>query len=120
MPGANIFEEAKRLGFEFPQTLEEWVEPQWEAYGARKSSFTPWLTPRHRRRIRDFEIVLNAYTPSIADIKITDTRRKLLRLLSAWRYKFRMYVRPYEIYIVLYKLFKYRQPQIEGAEQYPG
>jgi radical SAM superfamily enzyme YgiQ (UPF0313 family) len=120
MPGANIFEEAKRFGFQFPQTLEEWIEPQWEAYGARKSSFTPWLTPRHRRRIRDFEIVLNAYTPSIADIKITDTRRKLLRLLSAWRYKLRMYVRPYEIYIVLYKFFKYRQPQIEGAEQYPG
>jgi anaerobic magnesium-protoporphyrin IX monomethyl ester cyclase len=119
MPGAKIYEEAQRLGFSFPKTLEEWIEPQWEAYGARKSSFTPWLTPRHRRRIKNFEIVLNAYTPSIADIKITSARKKLLRLLSGWRYKFQLYFSPYEVRLVLYKLFKYRQPQIEGAEQYP-
>ena len=119
LPSAKIYEESQRLGFSFPSTLEEWTNPRWEAYGARKNTFTPWLSSRHRRKIKNFEIVLNAYTPSIADLKITEGRRRVLRLLSAWRYACKMYFMPYEIRLILYKLFKYRQPQIEGAEQYP-
>ncbi|MEK6571458.1 MAG: radical SAM protein [Bacteroidota bacterium] len=118
LPGAQLFEEAKKYGFDFPKTLDEWASSKWEAFGKRKSPYTPWLKPRHRRRIRDFEIVLNAYTPTIADLKITKARRKMLRLLSGWRYRTEVYFAPYEIRVILYKLFRYRQPQIEGAEQY--
>ncbi len=120
LPGAKIYEEARRFGFEFPQKLEDWADPRWEDNGARKSSFTPWLKPRHRRKIRNFEIVLSAYAPSVADVKITPWRRRILKFLGGWRYRLQMYFSPYEIRLVLYKIFKYRQPQIEGAEQYPA
>jgi len=118
LPGAKIFEEAKKHGFDYPKTLEEWVSPQWQHLDLRKESATPWLRPRHIMRIRNFERVLNAYYPTVSDLKITAAKKTFLRVLSGWRYRMGIYNAPYEIRFVLSKVLKYRQPEIEGAEQY--
>ncbi|MBI1803494.1 MAG: cobalamin B12-binding domain-containing protein [Ignavibacteriae bacterium] len=118
LPGATIFEEAKKHGFDYPRTLEEWVSPEWQHLDLRKESATPWLRPHHLIKIRNFERVLNAYYPTVSDLKLTAAKKQFLRMLSGWRYRRNFYTAPYEIRFVLSKILKYRQPEIEGAEQY--
>jgi radical SAM superfamily enzyme YgiQ (UPF0313 family) len=119
LPGANLFEEAMRQGFKYPRTLEEWTQPQWLHFDLRKRPMLPWIKPKHIRKVRNFERVLNAYYPSISDLRLTEPKRRFMRLLSSWRYENDFHAAPYEIRLFLTKVFKYRQPEIEGAPQYP-
>ncbi len=80
----------------------------------RKNPLTPWLKPEMVDRIRNFEIVLNGYSPTLSDIKLTALQRKFIRTLSALRYKFNFYDFPYEIKALQRFWLKYRQPEIEG------
>lgn len=118
LPGAAIFEEAKKHGFEYPKTLDEWTDPKWLNLDLRKNPMTPWIKPRHIGKIRNFERVLNARFPSITDLRLTQPNRRLLKVLSDWRYASDFYVAPYEIRFLLSRVFKYRQPEVEGAPQY--
>lgn len=118
LPGAALYEESLKYSFHYPTTLEEWVSPKWQVFDLRKNPTTPWLKSHHFRKIRNFERVLNAYYPTTSDLKITLAKKKFLRALSGWRYNLQFYGAPYEIRFFLSKVFKYRQPEIEGAEQY--
>ena len=104
---------AKMKGFYYPQTLEEWVSPRWQNFDLRKNPLTPWLKPKHFRKIRNFEKTLNAYYPTNSDLKIKGWKKSLLKILGGWRYFTSIYYAPYEIRIVQ-KLLKYRQPETEG------
>jgi len=64
-------------------------------------------------KIKDFEVVLNGYYPTVADIRLTGMKRKLIRSLAGIRYKTGVYRKPYELK-ALQILWKYRQPEIEG------
>ena len=118
LPGAAIFEEAKKFGFDYPKTLDEWTEPKWLNLDLRKTPMTPWVKPRHVQRIRNFERVLNAQFPSISDLRLTEQKRQFLKILSNWRYSSGFYNAPFEIRFFLSRVFKYRQPELEGAPQY--
>jgi anaerobic magnesium-protoporphyrin IX monomethyl ester cyclase len=80
---------------EFPATAEEWAEPPWLSYWCHTD--TPWLTPRLRRRIRDFTTVLGCRFPTVTDVRSPPWGRAALRVLSAWRYRHRRYRRPWEL-----------------------
>jgi anaerobic magnesium-protoporphyrin IX monomethyl ester cyclase len=118
LPGSAIFEEAKKFGFDYPKSLDEWMEPKWLDLDLRKKPMTPWIKPRHVQKIMNFERVLNAQHPSIADLRLTEPRRQFLKALSHWRYTRGFYSAPYEIRFFLSSVFKYRQPDLEGAPQY--
>jgi len=120
LPGAQLFELAKRYGFRFPETLDEWVSPAWQVFDLRKNPMTPWLKARQIRKIRNFERILNANYPTLTDLKITESKRKILRWISSWRYKVQLYAAPFEVRFMLSKVMRYRQPEIEGAPQYPS
>jgi radical SAM superfamily enzyme YgiQ (UPF0313 family) len=104
---------AKLKGFDYPQTLEEWISPKWQNFDLRKNPLTPWLKPHHFKMIRNFEKTLNAYYPTKSDLKIKGWKRMLLKILGAWRYKTSIVAAPYEI-MLAQRLLKYRQPEIEG------
>lgn len=104
---------AKLKGFNYPKTMEEWVSPEWQSFDLRKNPLTPWLKPRHVRRIRDFEKTLNAYYPTNSDLKIRGWKRSLLKVLGSWRYLSSVYYAPYEI-MAAQKILRYRQPEVEG------
>lgn len=110
---ADLFRVAQQHGFRFPETLEEWMTPEWQNFDLRKSPVIPWLRAGHYRRIRSFERVLHGYYPTVTDLKLTDWRRKILRAISGWRYQSSTYFFPQEIRAFL-RLFRYRQPEIEG------
>lgn len=111
--GSELFNTVKQSGFAFPQKLEDWVTPQWERFDLRKNPLTPWLTPEMIDKIRNFETVLNGYYPTVSDIRLNNVKRSLIRLVSGFRYKTNFYRFPYEIKL-LHRIWKYRQPEIQG------
>lgn len=111
--GSELYQQILEAGFTFPKHLEDWISPSWENFDLRKNPLTPWLKPYMIDTIKDFETVLNGYYPTVSDFRIRGSKRQLLRMLSSWRYQTGFYQYPYEIK-VLQKLWKYRQPEIEG------
>ena len=111
--GTELFKEVTAAGFAYPQKLEDWITPQWERFDLRKNPLTPWLTSKMTDRIRNFETVLNGYYPTVSDIRLNNAKRSLMRLMAGLRYKINFYRFPYEIKL-LQKVWKYRQPEIQG------
>lgn len=112
--GSELFEAVQQNGFCFPQRLEDWISPAWENFDLRKNPLTPWLKPYMIDKIRNFETVLNGYYPTISDIKLTATKRRMIRLLATWRYTTQFYNYPIEIKALQKFWLRYRQPETEG------
>jgi hypothetical protein len=114
VPGdGSLYSEAAKLGFQFPQTLDEWASDEWRQLMMRRGEHIPWLDHTVRRRVRNFERVLNAYYPTVTDRRLTPARRALLRLASGWRYGLKLYAAPYELR-ALHRLIHYQRPETTG------
>ena len=111
--GSLLLDEAVKLGFRFPETLEEWAGDAWAEKALRRNPGTPWSKDPLRRRIRDFETVVNAYYPTVTDIRLRGVMRRILTGLSEWRYRLEVYQRPYELK-ALQRLIHYRRPETTG------
>jgi anaerobic magnesium-protoporphyrin IX monomethyl ester cyclase len=79
----------------FPQSADQWAEPQWVDYWCHQGA--PWLTERLRRRIVDFTTVLGCRYPTIMDVRVSSLGKAALRTLASWRYQFRRYDDPWEL-----------------------
>ena len=111
--GSELYEAVTSAGFTFPTHLDHWLNPEWLNFDLRKNPLTPWLQPDMIDKIRNFETVLNGYYPTASDVKITGFKKSFMKKVAAWRYKTGVHSYPYEIK-VLHKVWKYRQPEIEG------
>jgi anaerobic magnesium-protoporphyrin IX monomethyl ester cyclase len=111
--GSELYKQVTASGFKFPEQLEDWLSPAWQNFDLRKNPLTPWLTAEMIDKILGFETVLNAQYPTVSDFRLTPIKRKVLHLLSSIRYKKNIFKFPYELK-VLQRLWKYRQPEIEG------
>jgi radical SAM superfamily enzyme YgiQ (UPF0313 family) len=111
--GSEMYEWVKKSGFSFPETLEDWLAPEWQHFDLRKNPLTPWLTAEMVDKILGFETVLNAQYPTVSDFRLTPVKKKILKTLSHLRYKKNIFSLPYELKI-LQRLWRYRQPEIEG------
>jgi hypothetical protein len=99
--------------FPFPETLDEWVSERWQAFSLRRDPRTPWSPETIRRKVRDFETVLNAYYPTVTDTRLTPVRRGVLRTAAAFRYHSGLQTRPFELNL-LQKVFHYQRPETTG------
>jgi radical SAM superfamily enzyme YgiQ (UPF0313 family) len=111
--GSAMFEDVLAKGFKFPQTLEDWISPAWENFDLRKNPLTPWLTAEMIDKIRNFETVLNGLYPTVTDIRLSQLKRRAIKLAATLRYKANLFSYPYEIKL-LQKIWRYRQPEIQG------
>jgi radical SAM superfamily enzyme YgiQ (UPF0313 family) len=109
----NFYEAAQSEGFSFPDTLEGWVSDKWHTFALRRDPSTPWSHGEVRQKVRDFESVLNAYYPTVTDMRMTPARRTLLRAASAWRYHTKAYAKPLELNF-LQRAFRYQRPETTG------
>ncbi len=109
----ELYEQAKAEGFQFPETLEEWISPAWRDFSQRRSATMPWVQDPLRRRLHDFERVLNAYYPTATNPSLTGGRRALLKAASAWRYHLGVYDYPLELR-ALHKAMAYQRPETSG------
>jgi len=112
--GSELFETVKRSGFTFPEKLEDWINPRWENFDLRKNPLTPWLTKEMIYKILNFETVLNAYSPTVSDIKLSRFQKKTMKLISGVRYQLNWLKWPYELRFLQSRWLKYRQPEIDG------
>ena len=108
-----MYDEAKKLGFEFPKTLDEWATPFWREFVTRREARTPWLNLQAQTRVRNFERVLNAYYPTVTDLHLTGLKRTTLRALASWRYNLKFYYAPHELR-AFNRLFHYQRPETSG------
>ncbi len=109
----ELYEQAKADGFTFPDTLEAWISPEWQDFIQRRSAHLPWMKDPIRRRVRNFERVLNAYYPTSTDLRLSGQWRRLLRGVSAVRYHTRFYNYPLELR-ALHRLLHYQRPETTG------
>ncbi|MBZ5497283.1 MAG: cobalamin-dependent protein [Acidobacteriia bacterium] len=109
----ELYRAAVAGGFDFPETLEEWVSADWMEFSCRRHARVPWLREGLRRKIRDFEQVLNAYYPTRTNASLNGGHRALLRAASAWRYHTGVYGFPVELR-VFQKLLHYQRPETAG------
>ena len=82
---------------QFPQTPDEWASPRWFEYTTRVNTRVPWLPSRIKRRIDNFELVVNSRWPTVQDIHLPRWSRVLLAGLSSWRYALGVYAFPFEL-----------------------
>jgi len=111
--GSELYRQVTASGFHFPEKLEDWLSPAWLNFDLRKNPLTPWLTAEMVDKIRGFEIVLNAQYPTVSDFRLSPAKRKIMRMLSGFRYRKNIFRFPFELRI-LQRLWRYRQPEIEG------
>jgi len=111
--GSILLDEATKLGFHFPETLEVWASDEWAKFALRRDPNVSWFKDDVRRRVRDFEVVINAYYPTVTDLRLKSVYRHLLKALSGWRYQLRCYDQPYELKL-LQRLIHYRRPETIG------
>lgn len=98
-------------GPELPATPEEWTERRWLDYVCHRDA--PWLTPRLRRRVRDFATVLGCRFPTVQDHHTPAWGKALLRGLAGWRYRTERYGQPWEL-AAAKRLLRPREPQHES------
>jgi radical SAM superfamily enzyme YgiQ (UPF0313 family) len=108
-----LYQEAESTGFKFPESLEEWTSPEWKDFSQRRNINVPWLKDPLRRKVRNFECVLNAYYPTVTDSRLQGMLRLALKAASAWRYGLGFYGFPLELRI-LQKLLSYQRPETSG------
>jgi anaerobic magnesium-protoporphyrin IX monomethyl ester cyclase len=112
----SLYTEARRLGFVFPATLEEWASPEWEQLSMRRGDGIPWMdrsSGNIRRRVRDFERVINAFYPTVTDLRLIGWRRAALKAAGGIRYGLKWYGAPYELR-ALNRLMRYQRPETTG------
>jgi radical SAM family protein/B12 binding protein len=99
---------------EFPATPEEWATKRWLNFTLRIDPKTPWLKPRIRRRIDNFEVVVAARWPTVQDIRMPAWSRRALQALSSWRYLARVYAAPVELRWAQ-RFVEMRKPKFESV-----
>jgi radical SAM superfamily enzyme YgiQ (UPF0313 family) len=82
---------------QFPQTPDEWASERWYNFTIRQDPRLPWLPGRIKRRIDNFELVINSRWPTVQDIRLPKWGRMLLQSLSSWRYATGFYDFPLEL-----------------------
>jgi anaerobic magnesium-protoporphyrin IX monomethyl ester cyclase len=97
----------------FPRTPDEWVTAEWYKLLIRTDPGLPWLPAPVRRRIRDFETVMNSRWPTTQDLRLPGWGRTMLKSLSGWRYALGAYGHPAELRAAQ-KLIRLRQPRLES------
>ncbi len=109
----ELLKKVTAAGFVFPQKLEDWLAPEWEKFDLRRNPLTPWLKSHHVKKIKDFETILNAVYPSVADIDMNPFYKKALKLLGQSRYKKATYHFSKDLKLIQ-KVARYKWVQNEG------
>jgi len=99
--------------FQFPTTPDEWASDRWQRFATQKDPSTPWLRSRTKRLIDNFETVVSSRWPTVQDIRLRAWQRRMLKLLSDWRYRLRIYALPFELRAARWAI-NLRRPKAES------
>ena len=88
-PGARLPDGVRPPTVDLPTTPEEWTEKRWVDFVCHQDA--PWLTPRLRKRIRDFATVLACRFPTVQDVRLPRWGKTVLSGAASWRWAARAY-----------------------------
>nr|WP_275943798.1 radical SAM protein [Gluconacetobacter aggeris] len=77
-----------------PDTLEEWIEPEWVAWMTHEDPRLPWFAQKLRTRAQDFDLVLKSRFPSVHDRKTREWGKLLGKAAAWWRWRQEIYDDP--------------------------
>jgi anaerobic magnesium-protoporphyrin IX monomethyl ester cyclase len=97
----------------FPRSPDEWATERWQRFATQKDPATPWLRPRTKQLIDNFELVVSSRWPTVQDIRLPWWGRRVLEALGAWRYRARFYAWPLELRWAQ-RLINLRKPKLES------
>jgi anaerobic magnesium-protoporphyrin IX monomethyl ester cyclase len=98
---------------EFPRTPEEWATERWYNFTTRHDPNVSWLPRKIKRRIDNFDLVVNSRWPTAQDILLPKWGRAMLQGLSSWRYLLKFYDYPYELEWAQ-RFVSLRKPRLES------
>ena len=98
-------------GPELPTTPEEWTQPEWLNYVCHTDA--PWLSPKMRRKIKDFAKVLACRFPTVQDYTTPAWKKQVLRSLASWRYTTGYHRHAWELDVAR-RLIPVREPERES------
>jgi radical SAM superfamily enzyme YgiQ (UPF0313 family) len=98
---------------QFPRTPEEWASERWFNFTTRHDPNVAWLPRKIKRRIDNFDLVVNSRWPTIQDIQLPHWGRTMLQSLSSWRYSLGFYEFPYELEWAQ-RFISLRKPRLES------
>lgn len=98
-------------GPSMPVTPEEWTERRWVDWVCHQDA--PWLTPRIRRRVKDFATVLGCRFPTVQDHRTPAWGKALLRGLARRRYDAGLWDDPWELRLAK-RMIPLREPARES------
>ncbi len=97
----------------FPSSPAEWATKEWMDFTLRIDTHAPWLKGRTKKLIDNFELVVASRWPTVQDILAPTWSRRLLQVLSAWRYTLRFYSFPWELRLA-HQYIGLRKPKRES------
>jgi radical SAM superfamily enzyme YgiQ (UPF0313 family) len=97
----------------FPTTPDEWATERWQRFATQKDPSTPWLRPRTKKRVDNFELVVSSRWPTVQDIRLPHWGRWALKNLSRWRYGLGVYSAPWELKWAQ-RMINLRKPKAES------
>lgn len=98
---------------QFPTSPEEWATKKWMDFTLRIDPNSPWLKRKTKKLIDNFEVVVNSRWPTVQDIRAPRWSRALLKSLSAWRYRAKVYGWPRELQLAQ-QFINLRKPKRES------
>jgi anaerobic magnesium-protoporphyrin IX monomethyl ester cyclase len=82
---------------QFPTTPDEWATERWQRFATQKDPSSPWIKPRTKQLIDNFELVVSSRWPTVQDLRLPSWGRWVLKILSSWRYQLGVYAAPLEL-----------------------
>lgn len=98
---------------QFPASPDEWATDRWQRFATQKDPSTPWLRPRTKRLIDNFELVVSSRWPTVQDIRLPAWGRRTLEILGDWRYRLGIYSFPFELKWAQ-RVINLRKPKLES------
>ena len=97
-----------------PETLEEWIEPQWLDWMTHENPRVGWMNEQLRAKVQDFEVVLKSRFPSVHDKRTTAWGKYLAHLLARRRWDRGDYAQPR----LLRAVRRMSQRELEDSQAY--
>ena len=89
------------------------IRKTWATKNREMVSVPISVPPRIKRLIDNFDVVVTSRWPTIQDIRLPGWGRRLLKLLSDWRYRLKVYSFPVELKWTR-QYFRLRNPKEES------
>ena len=109
----EMLEAAQAAGFEFPKDVKDWSSEHWQRICQRRNGELPWITPKVRRQLLNFRLVMDSAYPTNTDGNLKAWQKLALQAAGRWRLHTNFHAAPYDLRL-LNRLIPFQRPETAG------